>query len=455
MALNGQLGYGFTVEAFREGLRRGPDVIGADGGSNDGGPFYLGHGTPMVSRRAVHRDLSLALPEAVRRGIPLIIGSAGTAGADPHVQWTREIIDQIAREQGLSFRMAVIRAELTRERVVTALREGRIRPVHDGIPPLTEATVARTHPIVGQMGTAPFLRALELGVAVILAGRACDSAIFASPALRGGYEPGLAYHMAKIAECGTHCSVQGIGADCLWVEMAEDHFTVEPLHREKHCTPVSTAAHTLYEQANPYLMYEPEGALDVSAARFEALDGRTVRVSGSRFIPRAGPATVKLEGASRVGYRTITVAGARDPVFIGCIDQVCEEVRALVAANLGDRIAADLWRLRFRQYGRNAILGEREPFCDRLPHELGVVIEVLAETQEIADAVCALARSTMLHCSYPGRKTTAGNLALPYSPADIPVGAAYEFSIYHLMEVADPASPFPVEVVYVEGASDG
>ena len=66
---------------------------------------------------------------------------------------------------------------------------------------------------------------------------------------------------------------------------------------------------------------------------------------------------------------------------------------------------------------------------------LGVIIDVVGKTQEIADTVCALVRSRMLHCDYPGRKTTAGNLAFPFSPSDIHVGAVYEFSVFHLAEV--------------------
>lgn len=451
MALNGQLGYGFTLEAFEEGLRRGPDLLGVDAGSSDGGPYYLGHEQPMVSREAVHRDLSHALPAAVRRGIPFLIGSAGTAGADRHVEWTRQIVEEIARAERLAFRLAVIGAEFSRETVLEALAAGRIRPANPAVPPLSEEMVMQSRPIVGQMGVAPFLRALELGADVVLAGRACDTAIYAAPAIRAGYDRGLAYHMAKIAECGSHCAVPGTGADCLWVELAHDHFTLEPLHADKYCTPVSTAAHTLYEQANPYLMYEPEGALDVSAACFEAVDSRTVRVSGSRFVPRTGPATIKLEGARRVGFRTIVLAGARDPIFIRELERVFEEVEAIVDATLRGRFPAETWQLRFRVYGRDAVLGEMEPLRLQVPHELGIVIEILAATQEAADAVCALARATMLHCRYSGRMTTAGNLALPYSPADISLGPAYEFSIYHLIDVDDEAAPFPVEIVDVRG----
>ena len=65
---------------------------------------------------------------------------------------------------------------------------------------------------------------------------------------------------------------------------------------------------------------------------------------------------------------------------------------------------------------------------------MGIILDVVGKTQEIADTVCALARSRMLHCDYEGRKSSAGNLAFPFSPSDIHVGAVYEFSVFHLAE---------------------
>ena len=41
------------------------------------------------------------------------------------------------------------------------------------------------------------------------------------------------------------------------------------------------------------------------------------------------------------------------------------------------------------------------------------------------------------------------NFETGYSPAEIDVGAVYEFSIYHLMRVADPLEVFPIEIATV------
>ena len=78
-------------------------------------------------------------------------------------------------------------------------------------------------------------------------------------------------------------------------------------------------------------------------------------------------------------------------------------------------------------------------------HEIGLMFEVIAPTQEQANAVCASVRSTYLHYGYPGRKSTAGNLAFPFAPSDVPFGPVYAFSAYHLMQVDDPCEYFPIE----------
>lgn len=70
-------------------------------------------------------------------------------------------------------------------------------------------------------------------------------------------------------------------------------------------------------------------------------------------------------------------------------------------------------------------------------------------SKEEANTVCSFLRSTLLHYGYPGRISTACNLALLYSPSDISCGQVYEFNIYHLMEVDDPKSLFPVSIYEV------
>ncbi len=83
---------------------------------------------------------------------------------------------------------------------------------------------------------------------------------------------------------------------------------------------------------------------------------------------------------------------------------------------------------------------------DQSPSELCIIIEAVAKTQEESNTICSSARSTLLHYGYEGRKSTAGNLAFPFSPSDFSAGEVYVFNIYHLMEVDDPLECFTIDI---------
>lgn len=106
------LGYGFPEESFLKGMAEKPDLIAVDAGSTDPGPYYLGSGKSFTDRVGVKRDLRYMLTHGVRAKIPVVIGTAGGSGARPHVEWCREIIEEIAREEGLSFIMGIAYADI-------------------------------------------------------------------------------------------------------------------------------------------------------------------------------------------------------------------------------------------------------------------------------------------------------------------------------------------------------
>lgn len=170
-------------------------------------------------------------------------------------------------------------------------------------------------------------------------------------------------------------------------------------------------------------------------------------VSGSRH--ETTPYALKLEGARQVGFRCLTIAGTRDPIMIAGIDTILEEVQASVKRNLS--LADDSIRMTFHLYGKNGVMGNHEPM-KTAGHELGILLDVVAPTQDIANSVCSLVRSTLLHYGYENRIATAGNLAFPFSPSDIQSGPVYEFSIYHLIEASDALRfDFHIEQVTPEG----
>lgn len=154
--------------------------------------------------------------------------------------------------------------------------------------------------------------------------------------------------------------------------------------------------------------------------------------------------TIKLEGAELKGYRSITIGGIRDPIAIMNLDKIEEEVRKSIDRSLRGILSQSEYSLHFLRYGLDGVTNLIKKQSKLLPEEIAFVIESIAPTQELADTVLSLARSTALHQSFPHRKTTAGNLAFPFSPSDFQGGPVYEFSIYHLMKIEETSSLFPV-----------
>jgi len=448
MATTGLLGYGFGEESFRHGLEMDLDFIAADAGSMDPGPHYLGAGVPFVSRKAIKRDIGLMLEGALEKGIPMLIGSAGGGGSAPQVAIVREVVEEIAEERGLHFKMAVIHADQSTSYLKTKLAAGKIEPLGP-IDDVTEATIDETHRVVAMMGVEPFQEALRGGAQVVIAGRATDASIYSAIPLMHGFDPGLVWHLSKIIECAGAVVVPKTGQDCVVGTLHKDHFLVAPAHPESKCTRRSVAAHTLYENPSPYHLEEPEGTVVTVDSTYEQVDERTVKVAGSRF-ERSNRYTVKLEGVRRAGYRTAFIAGARDPGLIAIVDDYVESCRARVRMQLEPLgIGDDDYRLSIRIYGKSGTMASREPITDAQPHEIGILAEVLADDEETSKTVMAKARLALLHSDFPGRKCISGNLAIPFSPSDLPVGETYEFNLWHIMEIDDPLEPFPMEMVEV------
>jgi len=387
----------------------------------------------------------LMIREALSADIPLIVGSCGGSGAKPHLEWTRDIVDEIIAEIRAKVKIGLIYADIEKSVVIKALEEGRVQPL-PGLPELTVETVKQSTNIVAQMGVEPIIKALEQGCRIILAGRAYDPAVFSAMPIKLGFDAGLATHMGKILECAAIAADPGSGSDCVMGVLEKDSFTLVPLSNERRFTPESVAAHTLYEKSDPCNLPGPDGVLNLEQTTFAEEEGGRARVAGSRFV-KSGKSCIKLEAARLAGYRTISVAGVRDPVMIGQIDDIVETVVARAKPFLKSQ-GGRTGRLFYHIYGKNAVMGGREPVKDSTPHELGIVMEAVAPTQEQANSICSFARSTMLHYGYPGRISTAGNLAFPFSPSDVKAGPVYEFSIYHLMETTG-LDLFRLEVIEV------
>src|SRR5829696_3442545 len=115
LSASGQIGSGFLESSFERGISLNPHVIACDGGSTDAGPTHLGSGKPHFSREGTKRDLRLMLLGRDRLDVPVIVGSCGFGGGDAGVDWMRDIALEVAKEESLKLRMAMVRSEQDKE----------------------------------------------------------------------------------------------------------------------------------------------------------------------------------------------------------------------------------------------------------------------------------------------------------------------------------------------------
>lgn len=442
----GMLGYGLPADHFWRGIDSGVDAMIVDSGSTDPGPYMLGLGKTIVPRAAYLRDVSLLLKAVAERKIPLIISSAGGAGTDAQVDFMIDLIREISAAEGYRFKLAAIYSSVDRALIHARLREGRISECGpSGL--LSGAAIDEAVEIVAQMGAEPFAKVLaeRPDIDIIVSGRSYDPAPHAGLCMLHGIDPGTYWHMGKIVECGAACAEPK--GRVMKAVVRKDSFDLEPMNPAERCTPLSVAAHTLYEKGRPDLLPGPGGVLDLNKAQYEALDDRRVRVSGGVFLP-SNRYSVKLEGAAITGYRTIFIGGIRDPILIGQLDSFLDGIRRR-ANGIFPQLASGEATLMFHVYGRDAVMGEMEPLRHRVPHEVGLMGEVTAPTQDLANDICNSTRIAVLHSPYPGQLATAGNFALPLNPPETPTGPVCRFTVYHLMEIDSPSDLFPVRYLEI------
>ena len=437
LGATGALGAGFQLDSLARGVAARPHVIACDAGSTDSGPAALGSGTPKLSREAVTRDLRHLLHAREELGVPLIIGSCGTSGRDVGVDWCADIAREIAKADGLTFRLARIYSDQDPTILIGMLAAQRIRPLEPA--PAISAEILRRSHVVAMMGSEPIEAGLTNGADVVLAGRASDTALFAALPHLLGADPGLTWHAAKTIECGAACAIPP-AADGLLVYLRDDHFDVEVLDPAARLTARSVAAHTLYENAHPFLVTEPSGILDTEHASYQELSDRMVRVSGAKFRP-APEYTIKLEGAALAGYQTIIVGGIRDHVVIDRLNNILPHAQQYFRARITDIFHAGVdpadVDINFRTYGNNGVLGERETSI-AASHELGLLITVTAPTQQIAHTVATFVAHVCSHLPIPEYDGLVCTIAYPFSPPETDRGPTYEFTLNH---VAIPSSP--------------
>ena len=447
LAPTGNLGHSTIQEAsYRSGLERSPHFVGADAGSADIGPSFLGADKAHHPVEWDTRDLELLLTTTRERGIPLIIGSAGGTGTRRGVDLFVSLIGEIAAAHRLPpFRLAAIYADVDLDSLRRRLQRGEVLASLSEQPPLTLEEIDQTDHVVAMMGVEPMVKALESGAEVVVAGRACDDAIFAALPILRGYPKALSLHMGKLLECASLVAEPEMVKETIMGAIHEDYVLVEPMHPEQRCTPRSVAAHSMYERVDPYSQALPGGVLDTRTARYESVNDRVCKISGSQFIP--DPAyKVKLEGAGRVGYRAFSIVGVRDPNAIRNLDPLLDYVSRRVQQDYPLLAAGGDHRLLFHVYGRDGVMGPLEPLREYRSHEVAIVTEVIAPNQKLALDIAKLVQYRFLFGRYPGQKHSGGGAGLIIDEALQPEHPAYRWTVDHLLKVEDPLELFPMEM---------
>ena len=278
---SGALGLDYNKAALARGVAMKPDLIAIDGGSTDSGPSYLGRGVSKYARSSTKKEWKGLIEAARNAGCPLVIGTAGTCGTDSTVDWLVDITRECLAELGHSARIATLKSEQQPEQVAAAFDAGRVKPL-PAAPEVDSQIIASCEHVVALAGAEQIMEALKTGADIVIAGRTTDTAIIAAVPLDRGEHAGGAWHGAKIGECGALCA-SNPQSGVLMVEFDAEGFTVHPLAEDAKSTPHTVLAHMLYENSDPFVLHEPGGYLDVTEARYTALDDTRVRVEGSSW----------------------------------------------------------------------------------------------------------------------------------------------------------------------------
>lgn len=434
---SGALGLGYDAGALARGVALNPDLIAIDGGSTDSGPSYLGRGVSKYAREGTKAEWAGLVRAAHAAGCPLVIGTAGTCGTDSMVDWLLEITREILAEDGRTAKIATLKSGQDPAQIATS----PLTPL-SGAPEVTPDIIGSCTQIVALAGAEQIAAALATGAEIIIAGRTTDTAIIAALPIMNGDHEGGAWHGAKIGECGALCATNP-QSGVISIDFDAEGFTVTPLADGAYATPHTVSAHMLYENSDPFILYEPGGHLDVTAATYTALDDRSVRVTGSVWHP-SETYSVKLEGARVAGFQTVSIVTIRDAHYVANVQAWCDDILTKHATKVRDRMGDTAFTCELRVIGLDSTLGKLETRHATLA-EVGVMAIVTAADQATANTVAKLLNPYLLHHPLTQAEEQP-TFAFPFSPAEIDRGAAYVFVLHHTLTLRDPMDAFRLEV---------
>ncbi|RKL21727.1 hypothetical protein BFJ68_g2039 [Fusarium oxysporum] len=388
----------------------------------------LGYG---FDEALTHYELSRLVPT----GIPTaIILDSGSTDSGPQ----KLALGSMSCPRDYAFNTISLFSNINKATILERLKQGRLTGCGHCVPPATEYEINESLRVVSQMGYEPFFDAMNANpdFNIIIGGRAYDPSPYVAFCVYqltrqsnhlsteelhsrlGGF-----YHMGKILECGGQCSFpKSHGAVATVYE--NGLFDVRPTDPESMCTPLSVAAHTLYENTRPDVLRGPGGSLHLDNSKYEQLsDGKSVRVSGSVYLSSEAdgkPYQLKLEAARIVGYRSMFMGSITDHILVSQIDKLLARVKVYVDQQHPE--IAGQWNIGFHVYGK-------DQYTHAGPGQLFIVAEALAPTQQLANSIASKARVGMI-------KATAGNFGFGLGGhMELELGPCAEFSLYHLMDL--------------------
>lgn len=440
---SGALGLNYDAVALQRGIAAKPDIIAIDGGSTDSGPAYLGRGMSKYARSSTKVEWAGLMQARADAGCPLVIGTAGTCGADSAVDWMLDITREIAAEQGRPVKVAVLRSSQHPAEMAQAFTQGRVTPLPNA-PDVDAALIESCSNIVALAGAEQITEALNSGADIIIAGRTTDTAIIAALPLQRGCHAGGAWHGAKIGECGALCATNPQSGVIL-IDFDTEGFTVTPLADGAKATPHTVSAHMLYENSDPFILHEPGGYLDVSKAKYQPLNDTSVRVTGSEWVP-SERYTVKLEGARGAGFQTVTMALLRDERYVQNAQIWADDIVGKCSAKVVDRLhlKSDAFSIEIRLLGHSASFGALET-KQITPTEICAMGIVTAKTESLSQEIAKLLNPYLLHHPLT-QEEEVPTFAFLFSPPEMPRGEVFEFTLNHVLQLENPMDAFRLEV---------
>ena len=137
----------------------------------------------------------------------------------------------------------------------------------------------------------------------------------------------------------------------------------------------------------------------------------------------------------------------RDPFAIASLDWVLENIRERVREQYGqlEPGPGKDYQIVFHQYGKHGVMGDLEPIEQSAAHEICVVTEVIARSQQVADLIARFTLYRLLFPTFAGQKATAGGIAMIRDEV-LQGQPAYRWTVDHLLPVDDPLKLFRMEL---------